>query len=221
VKSCVVFDLDDTLYLERDYVHSGFRAVGLWVQSEWGIEGFAARAYALFEEGMRGGIFDRVLQEIGIEPTPQRINPLVHAYRNHAPAIELSEDARPTLMALSDKCRLACITDGPLESQSSKARALELDAWLDPIVFTAALGKGFEKPSRKAFEIVQAATATGPHGCVYVADNPAKDFQAPVALGWRTVRVRRSGGLHCHIPSGPEVLAEMADLSALPDFLGV
>ena len=24
----VVFDLDDTLYLERDYVRSGFRAVG-------------------------------------------------------------------------------------------------------------------------------------------------------------------------------------------------
>src|SRR5207302_9076607 len=31
---CVVFDIDDTLYLERDYVRSGFRAVGTWAE-QW------------------------------------------------------------------------------------------------------------------------------------------------------------------------------------------
>ena len=30
----------------------------------------------------------------------------------------------------------------------------------------------------------------------FLADNPAKDFQAPDALGWRTLRIRRPGGLH-------------------------
>ena len=35
-----------------------------------------------------------------------------------------------------------------------------------------------------------------PDGFVYVADNPRKDFIAPRALGWRTVRIRRRGGEH-------------------------
>ena len=40
---CVVFDVDDTLYLERDYVRSGFRAVGVWASRWLGLSGFAER----------------------------------------------------------------------------------------------------------------------------------------------------------------------------------
>ena len=32
----VTFDLDDTLYLERDFVRSGFAAVGAWLATERG-----------------------------------------------------------------------------------------------------------------------------------------------------------------------------------------
>ena len=54
----VVFDLDDTLYLERDYVRSGFRAVDAWLASR-GILGFFGEAWANFENGLRGKAFDR------------------------------------------------------------------------------------------------------------------------------------------------------------------
>jgi len=56
----VVFDLDDTLYLERDYVRSGFRAVDAWLASR-GILGFFGEAWANFENGLRGKAFDRAL----------------------------------------------------------------------------------------------------------------------------------------------------------------
>jgi FMN phosphatase YigB (HAD superfamily) len=32
--------------------------------------------------------------------------------------------------------------------------------------------------------------------CMYVADNPWKDFASPADLGWITVRIRREHGLH-------------------------
>ena len=38
---CVVFDIDDTLYLERDYVLSGFAAVGPWARDWLAIPDFA------------------------------------------------------------------------------------------------------------------------------------------------------------------------------------
>ncbi len=48
-----------------------------------------------------------------------------------------------------------------------------------------------------------------------MADNPAKDFVAPHRLGWRTVRVRRAGGLHAEEPSGADVDVEIAGLGEL------
>jgi len=36
-----------------------------------------------------------------------------------------------------------------------------------------------------------------PHRCVYVADNLDKDFVAPNALGWLTIRIARPGGVYC------------------------
>ena len=67
--SCVVtFDLDDTLYLERDFVRSGFAAVGAWLATERGVRGFEACAWRLFEAGRRGDIFDRVLPRLGVAP---------------------------------------------------------------------------------------------------------------------------------------------------------
>jgi putative hydrolase of the HAD superfamily len=55
---------------------------------------------------------------------------------------------------------------------------------------------------------------------VYVADNPAKDFVAPRALGWATVRVRRAGSLHQRVESGPDVDREVTDLGDLAVWIG-
>ena len=43
-----VFDLDDTLILERDYVHSGFQTVGRHLWRSRGLDGFAEEAWRLF-----------------------------------------------------------------------------------------------------------------------------------------------------------------------------
>ena len=61
----VVFDLDDTLYAERDYVLSGMGAVAAWVEAELGSgadEAFA-ELVALFDQGVRGRVFDLWLQD--------------------------------------------------------------------------------------------------------------------------------------------------------------
>jgi putative hydrolase of the HAD superfamily len=43
-----------------------------------------------------------------------------------------------------------------------------------------------------------------PYQHVYVADNPNKDFEAPAALGWLTVRIRHPEGLHATTESKPD-----------------
>ncbi len=218
---CVVFDLDDTLFLERDYVASGFRAVGEWAAARLGVQGFSDAAWSLFEGGVRGTTFDDALRRLGVEPAPRIVRQMVDVYRAHSPSISLLEDARASLDDLLADVRLAVISDGPIESQTAKARAIGIEGWTDLLVFTAALGPGCSKPAPRAFMSITDQTACSGPACVYVGDNPSKDFVAPASLGWRTVRVRRPGSLHERIPSGPDVEMELTDLWSLSTSIGL
>lgn len=215
----LVLDIDDTLYLERDYVRSGFDAVDRWARHELGIEDFGPRAWASFEAGHRATIFDEVLKDCGHPTNDAVVTELVARYRTHAPSISLAPDAEAALDRWSGAVEIAAITDGPVSSQQAKSRALELDRWIAPVIFTADLGHGRGKPHPAAFELVQQSLGVNGKRCVYVADNPAKDFEAPKALGWRTVRVRRHLGLHAEAASGSDVDHEITTLDQLDRFL--
>ncbi|MEX0586944.1 MAG: HAD family hydrolase [Pirellulales bacterium] len=216
---CVVFDIDDTLYLERDYVRSGFAAVGRWAAAQLGVNDFLDRAWARFEKGSRHTVFNQVLAECGIEATPDLVELLVTLYRAHRPQIELLPDALAALESLSGRVQLAVLSDGPLESQQAKSDALGLARWCAPIVLTASLGPGYDKPHQLPFTMIEQASSCRGRSCIYVADNPAKDFFAPAALGWHTARVRRLQGLRAHMEHGEEVDVEMPDLSGLAEVL--
>jgi putative hydrolase of the HAD superfamily len=203
---CVVFDVDDTLYLERDYVRSGFDAVGRWAAESLNVSEFSGRCWSRFCDGGRGSIFNDVLIDCGVEATAETIAALVECYRTHQPAISLAADAQEAIAALVPKHPLAVITDGPAASQSRKVEALGLPAIADPVILTDTLGGSFSKPHPRAFEMVAARRPARAY--VYVADNPVKDFTAPKALGWVTVRVRRPEGLHY----------SKDNQSAVPDF---
>jgi putative hydrolase of the HAD superfamily len=211
----IVVDIDDTLFLERDYVRSGFEAVGRWARRELRIDDFSQRAWAMFRRGHRGTIFDEVLEDCGVRADDAVVTEMVARYRTHTPSIALTADARAALDRWHGKAALAAVSDGPVSSQHAKARALGLDRWTPLVLCTAALGPGMAKPHPAAFEQVQEELAVEGKGCVYVADDPAKDFAGPKSLGWRTVRVRRRLGLHAEVPSGTDVDAEITSLNDL------
>jgi putative hydrolase of the HAD superfamily len=98
---------------------------------------------------------------------------------------------------------------------------LQLEPLFELIVFTGAWGSRFSKPHARAFELVQCRLRPADGWYVYVADNPVKDFIAPTALGWDTVRVRRPQGLHATREAQRHEAAtlEMPDLEGLYDFV--
>jgi putative hydrolase of the HAD superfamily len=193
---CVVFDLDDTLYLERDYVRSGFRSLEAWAKINLGLDDFCLRAWTLFNAGARGNIFDRILIKAGIEPDRNTIQTMVDLYRGHIPDIQLAADAADCLQDVRDQVHLALVSDGPEQSQRNKIKALGLERSFEAVILTAALGSGYAKPHLKAFLDVQKYFGPAVQQYTYVADNPIKDFIAPRNLGWKTIRVRRDQGLY-------------------------
>ena len=182
-----VLDLDDTLYLERDFVASGFRAV----EGATGIPGLSKAAWELFEEGVRGNTFDRALDRLGVDGDVPR---MVQIYRDHHPSIALQPDA---LRFLARVDRLCLISDGPCETQTNKLHALAIDARFESRILTGRWGPGYSKPHPRAFFETERRLGQGPY--VYVGDNPAKDFEAPRRLGWKTIRVRRKKGLYAAV----------------------
>ena len=188
----LVFDLDDTLCYERDYVRSGFASVarraGTTAADVDVLQRWLTNA---FESGVRGDTFDRLLQAFPDVAERMTVDDLVSTYREHEPQIELVPGMASTLDGLRRRgVRLGVLTDGPTASQSAKSRALDLRRWFDPIILTDTLGASFGKPATGGFERVALAWGLAGTTLAYVGDNPAKDFSGPNRLGWTSVRLR-------------------------------
>lgn len=192
VDRVIVFDLDDTLYLERDYVASGLLAVGKWAEQQIGLSDLADAMIALFRAGRRGQIFDTALAAAGVAPSPELVTRMVNVYRQHLPRINLAEDAARFLSRPREGTGFAIITDGYLVSQKKKIRALRVfERGIRLVICTDRWGRDHWKPSPRAFEHVEAHFGLPPGAFTYVADNPLKDFIAPKRAGWTTVQISR------------------------------
>jgi putative hydrolase of the HAD superfamily len=219
----IIFDLDDTLYPERSFVLSGFRAAAAWAEANLQIAADQALAELndLFERGVRGNTFDVWLAQLGCvgEDLAQQ---LVRTYREHEPDIDPYEGAVELLEDLRGYYLLGLVTDGYFPAQQRKLSALGLGSHLHEVVFTDACGDGANKPSPLPFQIILDRLGVAGRAAIYVGDNPKKDFLGPRLVGMGTVRVRTPGGLYRHFEPPSRAHApdcEVGDLRSLKQIL--
>ncbi len=200
----VVFDLDDTLFPERAFACSGFEAVAAAFAETLGPENQSlADMRRLFDSDARPRVFNALLAERDFAESSELVSRMVRAYREHIPRINLYADANRVLTKLRAGYNLGLISDGPALTQKNKISALSIEERLDQIILTDESGDAFHKPSRGPFELMAEQLGV-PHGsCVYVADNPAKDFIAPNTLGWLSVRILRDEGIYRDVEPPP------------------
>jgi putative hydrolase of the HAD superfamily len=219
----VVFDLDDTLYAERDYVLSGFRAVGRWVESHLAVPSDAAfgELRDLFDAGSRHDAFDRWLETRGLA-AEGRVAELLAVYRAHDPALVPFPEVPGLLSSLSGTYRLGLLSDGYLAVQRRKLRALGLANHFESIVFSDEWGRDAWKPSPRPFHVLLSRLGLSGPQAVYVADNPSKDFLGARRAGMSTVRFVWPQGMYAHLapPSSAHAAdCEIRDLNDLPAVL--
>jgi putative hydrolase of the HAD superfamily len=197
----VVLDLDDTLYPEVEYVRSGFRAVANYLAGADGTldeHPLFDLMWREFQKGARGRVFNTVLDKIGKKAGTTRptVSELITLYRKHRPDIQLEVDVRNLLTDLQKRFKMGLLTDGYLPAQKLKVAALGIENHFDHIVYTEELGREHWKPSPVGFEKMAEALDCAHKHCVYVGDNPKKDFIAPNRLGWATIQIESSQGVH-------------------------
>jgi putative hydrolase of the HAD superfamily len=193
----LLFDLDDTLFPERSYVMSGFRAVADWAEARWAFSSAVtlAELTSHYESGFRGDTFQWWLAEKNLSESG--LPDMIRILRSHEPSIQLRPEARALLKrGEAAGLRMGLVTEGRRQVQTSKVRALGLHAWLPAVVIMGEDETADWKPSAVPFVRALELLHAGSEGAIYVGDNPRKDFRGARTLGMRTARVRYSDGSH-------------------------
>ena len=204
VIQAVVFDLDDTLYGEADYVLSGYRAVAWRLREITGrSDHFEDYLWKGFLAGKSERAFNALSEEFSLNLSDKQIEELVAVYRNHWPDIRPYPGIPDLLGRLSVRYRLGLLSDGFLPAQAYKLQALGLEKYFQQVLFTETLGRAHWKPSTAGFEKISQLLEAPHSACAYVADNPAKDFLPANQLGWLTVQFIQLGQVHSQKPAPP------------------
>lgn len=188
----VIFDMDDTLYGEKEYVKSGYSKIAEVLPQ---VENADQKLWKLFEE--KKPAIDELLRIEGFDD-PAVKEACLNAYRFQMPKIHLYPGVEEMLKSLRKKgILLGLITDGRPEGQRAKIKALGLEAFFDQIIVTDEFGGSeFRKPNPLAFQTMKERMNVEYAQMCYVGDNIKKDFIAPQQLGMRCIWFQNRDGLY-------------------------
>ncbi len=177
-KSFWVFDLDDTLYKEVDFLRSGLASVANVIKKLYGKD--ISSDIWEWHKNSEKDIFLKMCQALNL--TIETKESLLWHYRLHEPNISLAAEVEELLRWLNLNTKgIAILTDG--RSLTQKAKLLQLGLGHVPAYISEEFAS--EKPELLRFELIMAAYPADSY--IYVGDNPKKDFFAPKRLGWKTI----------------------------------
>lgn len=182
-ETTVVFDLDDTIYSERDYQLSGYKFIIESCNLLYDVD-ITETVYAAVNRN------DDVLEEIvkHLKLSNNSKDSLLWLYRLHCPKISLSESTKLTLDIIKNNAKhVAIVTDGRELSQRQKLYSLGLSDW--PVFISESWDE--IKPGEKRFKHIMKTMPAS--NFVYIGDNIKKDFITPNKLGWTSIGLKDSG----------------------------
>ena len=168
-----VFDLDDTLYSERDFEKSGIE----FVYEKLSIKHISLEKIL----NNRNNWIELIIDVANNQITKKMV---LDIYRNHFPSIQLYKDSKIFLnRLLSYGHEMSLITDGRSITQRNKLSALGIESFFKNIIISEEVNS--EKPSEYNFRMVMHNNII--ENYIYIADNPKKDFITPNKLGWTSI----------------------------------
>ena len=125
--SLFVFDLDDTLYNEKDYLYSGYWNIAHYLAERF--ENTKAQEYYTFlreefEHNGRNNLFDRLLLHFDLHVPIEILLDILH---NQQANIQLDKDAAELLnLLLMKKKKVYILTNGNICQQKNKVKLLDI-----------------------------------------------------------------------------------------------
>lgn len=189
--SFFVFDLDDTLFQEVDFLKSAYRHISLRLASSLNAD--------LYEEMWnrylrKENVFKWIMDQYGKMLPAITLQWLLKEYREHIPSIELSRETLEFLhFARRFSIPAGLITDGRSITQRNKLKALGIEKYFVDIIISEEFGS--EKPDERNYLFFEEKYPGS--NFYFFGDNTSKDFIVPARLGWKTVCIKNTGN-HIH-----------------------
>jgi putative hydrolase of the HAD superfamily len=206
----VLFDLDDTLYEQAEWLGGAWSAVAK-AAAALGVDPAALESalVSVCADGSdRGRIIDRALARVGAAGTS--LAPLLDAFNSYSPrCLTLYPGVREALSSLRRELPIGLVTDGDVRIQRAKLRALGLSEAFDVVVLSDAIGRQWRKPHPSPFGAALAALDVAAEEAIYIGDSPEKDVAGAAAAGMRAVRVFT--GEYASHPDSPVTWRSAAD----------
>lgn len=185
----LIFDLDDTLYPEIEYVRSGFLAVANELNHlfNWPVtDSFNFMLKTLDEKG-RGSVFNDLLHYHG-KLSKKNVKLCINKYRHHKPNIFLSKNVKSVIKYFPGNKYV--VTDGHKIAQGNKVEALGISSFFKHVFITHRYGIKNSKPSIHCFDLIRKREKCEWSDMCYIGDNPNKDFVNLKPLGVHTIRLK-------------------------------
>jgi putative hydrolase of the HAD superfamily len=195
-----VFDLDDTLYQEIDFLRSAYKKIASAIEPSLKIfiyDEMIERYHR--NENVFGWIVNQYKEHLGERDAAWMIN----TYRQHIPEIKLSAETSAFIRELrSRKIPTGLITDGRSVTQRNKLKALGIEDFFSEIIISEEFGS--EKPDKRNY--LHFESKYPGKEFYYFGDNTKKDFITPALLGWTTICLKDSGkNIHKQQFDGKEI----------------
>ncbi|WDV07471.1 HAD family hydrolase [Lysinibacillus irui] len=220
MKKVVVFDMDDTVYDEFDFVKSGFQAVAQYLASTYDLNEKNLYKWMwkeVLEKG-RGTVFDNLLRELHLY-NKTLVQKCISIYRLHKPNIKLPIESEKVLQNLSKDYVLYLVTDGNKIVQQNKVTALKIEQYMKKCYITYRYGRKHSKPSPHCFKLIAQRENIEPNQIVYIGDNPTKDFIGIKPLGFKTIRIMTGQHKDLELDNEYEADIRINSLLELPPIL--
>jgi putative hydrolase of the HAD superfamily len=204
----VFFDLDDTLYDQLEPFRTavaGTMSPQIAVELELGtlfrrVRHYSDRLWDSYSEG-KLSLEDVRLQrlilafgELGIEMSDETAAAMQSRYLQGQRQIVLSPGAKEVIAALRQRgLDIGILTNGPVDHQTVKIRALQLDRIVPGNRIFISDAVGIAKPDPRVFEHISRVTGHAPERCLYIGDAWENDVITSLEAGWRAVWLSRRG----------------------------
>ncbi len=203
-KTFFIFDLDDTLFQEIDFLKSAYTHISSKISQT---DHRDIYDHMLQKYQNKENVFEWLINKYQQSMPEMSVQWLLKEYREHVPAITLSESNVAFMQALAErKIPMGLITDGRSVTQRNKLKALGIEHYFQDVIISEEFGS--EKPHERNYLYFE--NKYPGMNFYFFGDNTSKDFIVPAKLGWTTICIKNSGN-HIHPQS--------FDKNPIPDFV--
>lgn len=195
----IIFDLDNTIYDENDYIKNILNHFCTENKIEpINLDEFLSDEFRLSSND----IFGDFLKQIDFYSTERQEKLFKHYKSINCKLFPYQDFTDLAQHLIKKKIKLSIITNGVIEAQKNKIRCLNIYNYFSDIIYAREEGKNLEKPKTNSFKKALNLLKLNPDDVFYVGDNPHTDIKGANDSGIKSLRIMR--GYCRHIKNNDE-----------------